>query len=122
MKIPDERLKALAEEIKQEKEEAREIKRMLSDDDYFEKYWEQNKIGNSRGCIASIVRMSTYGDEPIFHKQLIPGKWNYDCHDKRVPVVMRGSLWYMQNRGCSKSANTEELVERFFRFKKWRIG
>ena len=92
---------------------------MLSDDDYFEKYWEQNKIGNSRGCIASIVRMSTYGDEPIFHKQLIPGKWNYDCHDKRVPVVMRGSLWYMQNRGCSKSANTEELVERFFRFKKY---
>lgn len=113
--IPKDRLLALMEDIKREQKEEEERERILNDDKYFEKYFNQDKIGKLSFCgkIAPIVRRETYGDSPIYRCQVVQG---FSCAEEKSPVVMRGSKWCMQRKYSAKGAMAEIIAERFLKF------
>ena len=111
MKIPDERLKALAEEIKYEKQREKIIRKMLKDDAFFEEYWEQHRIGRHTG-IAPIIRRESYDD--IYDIQIPQGY--YLNANPRAPVIMKGSIFCLKRKHSKCGYGYEfDIVERYFK-------
>ncbi len=117
-RIPKERLEVWAKEYALEQKKEKELQRMLSNDKYFEKYWEQDKIGQPGMMqdIAPIVRASAYKGQPLKRSQVIVG---IGVRDDRYPVVMRGSKFCMEKKYDSKSGIFEDILERYFKFIKY---
>lgn len=89
-----------------------EMNKMFKDNSYFEKYWEQDKLGIDP-TVSAIGRRGWYPDG-LSHGQLIPGKWNWhEYRSCRTPVVMRGSRFCMQNKYNCKYGIAQDIIERY---------